>query len=412
MWKLAWRNIWRNKPRTLIVVSAIAFTFALNLVSLGVSESNYTKMEKAAAEGAGGNLLIHGEGYWENQTNEAFIADPAPILQALEGVEGIRRVQRKVYINALLTSPTGSTGARVTGVVPDEDPELDKLSPFVVDGGAFVAAEPNGKIVLGIGVVDELGVKLGDRVVLTATAPNGEVVRALFHLGGVLDTQFEAIDDSSAYVHLADAQKAIGLGEGLTQLGVVIDEDSHRFETRDAVRKALGAHAAGLELLNWDEAVPELVGFIEVDRSFGYIFDVILFIIVAFGIANTLLMAVMERVRELGLLGALGLNPAKIATLVVFETILVALVALTSGFLLGYGIHVWFRDVGLDVAELYGDADFSGVTLTDPMMNSALNPSTWGIAASLVFLLVLFSALYPAWKASRMEPAQAMKTYE
>ena len=120
----------------------------------------------------------------------------------------------------------------------------------------------------------------------------------------------------------------------------------------------------------------------------------------------------MERVRELGLLGALGLNPAKIATLVVFETILVALVALTSGFLLGYGIHVWFRDVGLDVAELYGDADFSGVTLTDPMMNSALNPSTWGIAASLVFLLVLFSALYPAWKASRMEPAQAMKTYE
>ncbi|PIV98898.1 MAG: hypothetical protein COW42_12805, partial [Deltaproteobacteria bacterium CG17_big_fil_post_rev_8_21_14_2_50_63_7] len=80
MWKLAWSNIWRNKPRTLIVVSAIAFTFALILVSLGVSESNYTKMEKAAAEGAGGNLLIHGEGYWENQTNEAFIADPAPIL--------------------------------------------------------------------------------------------------------------------------------------------------------------------------------------------------------------------------------------------------------------------------------------------------------------------------------------------
>jgi len=168
-----------------------------------------------------------------------------------------------------------------------------------------------------------------------------------------------------------------------------------------------------LEVLTWQEAVPEMVGFIEIDDAFLYIYLVVIFAIVAFAIANTFLMAVMERVREFGLLNALGLRGGGVARLLLTETFLMTCLAMAIGFVLGFAGHLAASRWGIPVA-MWGvdEMELSGVDFSSLVMRSKINPLKWFSASVLVALVTLGSALYPAWRASRFQPAEAMRFYE
>jgi ABC-type lipoprotein release transport system permease subunit len=199
----------------------------------------------------------------------------------------------------------------------------------------------------------------------------------------------------------------------LTQVGVTLGEDASADSVAAAIRTAVGATDNGLEVLTWRDAVPEMVAFIEIDDAFLYIYILVIFAVVAFAIANTFLMAVMERVRELGLLNALGLRGGGVASLLLAETALLTLLALAVGFAVGYGGHLAIDHWGIPVAA-YGveDMEVSGVDFADMTMRSHLDPLKWTLATLGVALVSLASALYPAWRAARLAPAEAMRFYE
>lgn len=427
MWKLAWRHLWRNRTRTIIITSAIALTLWLTLAQLGISDALHAKMEVAAVKTAGGSVLIHADGYWELQTSDMVIRDPSQIIAQGQKLPGVEAVVQRVYISGLLTSPRGSAGVRLVGIYPDAEKRLQDMSPFVSAGEWLQqpTSSPNNAptpakgfakkpIVLGSGVVEALEIKLGDRVVLTATQPSGEVTRVLFHLSGILHTGTQAVDDSAAYTGLEEAREVLGEASALTQVALVLSDDKQRDQTRDALQNALGPEAAkGLELLTWSEAMPDMVGFIEIDDAFMYIYTVIIFVIVAFGIANTFLMSVMERVRELGLLSALGLTPRRIFTLVLSETVLLSALSVSVGVGLALLSHSYLASTGVDLKDLYDmDMDVGGVTLTDTLIQSTIYWDRWAFACGFVVFMVTISGLYPAWRASRQDPAEAMRTYE
>ena len=261
--------------------------------------------------------------------------------------------------------------------------------------------------------MEKLDLELGDRVVLTATDPEGEIVRALFHLVGVLGSGIPQVDDGWAVTTLAAAQEAVGMEGRLTQVGLVLEAGAEPDSVAPAVHAATDAAGNGLEVLTWREAVPEMVAFIEVDDAFLYIYIVVIFAVVAFAIANTFLMAVMERVREFGLLNALGLRGAGVGRLLLAETALLTLLALTAGFLVGYGGHLAIDHWGIAISA-WGmeDVEVSGVDFADMVMRSRLNPLKWTLATVGVAVVTMASALYPAWRASRLAPAEAMRFYE
>ncbi|MCB9727073.1 MAG: ABC transporter permease [Deltaproteobacteria bacterium] len=411
MWRLAWRNLWRSRTRTLITGSAIALSLALQLISYGAADAMYRQMVSSAARTAGGHVLVHAKGYWERQTSDLVIPDAQPLLETIRQVPGVRVALPRVIVNGLISSSRDNAGVRLTGVDPEQERAVQDLSRYVTEG-TFLGPEDPRPLVLGKRAAKDLGLKLGDRVVLTATDADGEMVRALFHLTGVLDTGSNALDSAAAWTTLDAARAAIGLDSGLTQIGVIADSDSARGAVRDRIREALGPRASDLELLTWDEAMPELVGFIEIDSSMNELFGFVIFLIVVFGIANTFLMAVMERIRELGLLAAIGLDPLRIAGLVLRETLLLALLAITVGLGLGYAGHSYLSIVGIDLAAFsQTDLEVSGVILEDMVIRSHLDPARWAIACVVVFALVLLSALYPAWRATRVDPVVAMRTY-
>jgi len=413
LWRMAWRNLWRHRTRTLTMTSAVAFSYGLCLVSMGIGDDGHQQMLDQAAEGAGGDVLVHAEGYWDSKSSDLVIRGGESFLASVEATDGVRMAIPRILINGLVSSASGNRMLFLQGIDPRREAALRDFSEDVDVGEYLDATERDDPILLGSVIVEKLELELGDRVVLTATGPDGEVTRALFHLTGVIDTGLREIDEALGLTTLEAAQKAVGAEGVLTQIGVVAEAGIPTDSLKARIQGTTQAAGNGLEVLTWQEAVPEMVGIIEVDDAFLYIYLVVMFAIVAFAIANTFLMAVMERVREFGLLNALGLRGGGIAKLLLTETLLMTALAMTIGFVLGFAGHLAASHWGIPIA-MYGveDMEVSGVDFANMVMRSKINPAKWVAASFLVALVTLGSALYPAWRASRFEPAEAMRFYE
>lgn len=413
LWRMAWRNLWRHRARTLIMTSAVAFSYGLCLFSMGMGDDGHQQMLDEAAEGAGGDVLIHAVGYWDSQASDLLIRNASELLPTVEATPGVEAAIPRMIITGLVSSATGNRALLLQGIDPEKELALRDLSEDLDEGVYLTQTDRDDPIILGATIVEKLELELGDRVVLTASDPGGEVTRALFHLVGVVDSGMPQIDEMMGITTLEAAQDAISAQGMLTQIGVVMEGGIESDSVSAMLKASTRAQGNGLEVLTWQEAIPEMVGFIEIDDAFLYIYLVVIFAIVAFAIANTFLMAVMERVREFGLLNALGLRGSGVAKLLLTETLLMTLLAMAIGFLLGYSGHLAASHWGIPVAA-WGveDMEVSGVDFADMVMRSKINPLKWLSASILVALVTLASALYPAWRASRFQPSEAMRFYE
>ena len=412
LWHIAWRNLWRHRARTLTMTSAVAFSYGLCLFSMGMGDDGHQQMLDEAAEGAGGDILVHADGYWESKSSDLVMGDGAEALAAVESVPGVRAAIPRMIINGLVSSAAGNRMLFLQGIDPERELALRDLSDDVDVGNYLDATERDDPIILGAVIVEKLELDLGDRVVLTATQPDGEVTRALFHLTGVIETGLADVDEIMGITTLEAAQEAVGAQGLLTQIGIMVDPSLSSDSVAAQIRATTQVNGNGLEVLTWQEAIPEMVGFIEVDDAFLYIYLVVIFAIVAFAIANTFLMAVMERVREFGLLNALGLRGRGVAGLLLTETLLMTTLAMSIGFVLGFAGHLAASHWGIPVAMWGVDSmEVSGVDFASLVMRSKITPIKWVAASILVVLVTLGSALYPAWRASRLAPSEAMRFF-
>lgn len=411
LWRLAWRNLWRHRTRTLIMTSAVALSYALFLISMGMGDDGHQQMLDKAAEGAGGDVLIHAAGYWDARSSDLVIPDGDALLTEVRSTPGVEVAIPRVLINGLVGSAVGSRPVMVLGIDPPEEVALRDFAKDVKEGEYLTESTRKDPLVLGATIVEKLELELGDRVVLTATGPDGEVTRALFHLTGILRTGLPETDEGMALTTLAAARAALNDGGMLTQIGIRVDPGVSPDTVAATLRTELAGQ--GLEVMTWLEAIPEMVGFIQLDDAFLYIYMIVIFAVVAFAIANTFLMAVMERVREFGLLNALGLRSGGISRLLLAETALMTAVAMVAGFALGFALHLAVSHWGIPVSAWGVDSmEVSGVDFASMTMRSKLNPMKWALASLGVALITLSSALYPAYRASRLTPADAMRFYE
>lgn len=413
VWRIAWRNLWRNRTRTVIMASVVALSYALLLIAMGMGDDAHEQMLEAAAEGAGGEVLVHGAGYWSTRASDIVVPEADAVLRAVESVDGVRAAMPRVVVDGLASTSAGNRPVQLLGVRPERERALRDLRDDVVRGVPLEAAQRSDPLLLGARLVEDLELELGDRVVLTATGPDGELTRALFHLTGVLETGAAGMDEIIGYTTLEAARGAVGMDGMLTQIGLLAREDVAVAPLADRVRRALPGEAGELEVLTWREAVPGMVGFIEVDDAFLYVYMIVIFIVVAFAVANTFLMAVMERVREFGLLSALGLSGGRIGRLVVSETVLLAGLAMAAGFVVALAGHFAIAHWGIPMAA-YGaeEIELAGIDMADMVMYSTIHPAKWLAASVLVALLTIGSSAYPAWRATRLAPAEAMRFYE
>jgi ABC-type lipoprotein release transport system permease subunit len=412
--RIAWRNLWRHRSRTLILGSAVTLSYALLLASMGIGDDSHQQMLEAAVEGAGGEVLIHGAGYWDARTADLVVPGADSILAIAAAVEGVRAAIPRVLVPGLLSTASGNRPLQLVGIVPELEARLRDVSSDVKAGDRLEASTARAPLLLGRPVAEELEVEPGDRVVLTASGIDGEVTRALFHVAGIIESGRADIDELLAYTTLDAARHALGMRGEVTQVGLLLEGGEQTGVVEARVEQALGRRGDGLEVLTWQQALPEMVGYIEIDDAFLYIYVVVIYLVVIFAIANTFLVAVLERVRELGLLSALGLRGERIGRMILGETAFLVLLAMAVGFLIALGIHFSLVRWGLSFASIMGDGnvELAGVDISALVMHSRITAVKWIAGSVMVAVATIAAAIYPAFRAARLAPAEAMRFYE
>ncbi|TVR03519.1 MAG: ABC transporter permease [Deltaproteobacteria bacterium] len=413
MWTLAWRNLWRHRARTLIVGSAIALSYALFLILIGIEDHSGEEMSAKAEDFVGGALRVEGGEFTAMRTLDHLVPDGVALAERIAALPQVRNVRVEVELQGLLSSPRNNTGADLRGIDPDNWPTALEDLGLAVAEGRFLHPDDATGIALTRTVARELSVALGDRVVLTLSDPDGEVTRALFLVATILDVEPGGFD-RIAFTHLQAAQRAANLGDAVTGIGVQLADSRQRFRLQPDLQAQVDQWRPdqNLAVLTWDEVLPELVAMIEVDRANTLVFLGLIFLVVVFAIANTMLMSVLERIREFGLLGALGLGPGHLIRLVFIEGALLTLAAMAVGLAIALAGHTAIATWGIPLGEGGLEYETAGISMVDFSLYSTLIPLHWIRTSVLIFVLSMLASIYPALRAMRLEPTEAMRTWK
>ncbi len=400
--KLAWRNIWRNKRRTIISLLALSLG-VMAIVSIhSFQEVAYAEMIRTLTSGLVGHAQVHGRGYQESPDLTTVVGDPRAVEKRLVAVLPGSSADLRVVGAGLGGSSEVASAVMVMGIEPD-NPRARAL--LTIEKGRGLGATPAREAVIGTGLADELRLAPGGELVLVGQAADGSLANDRYTVVGTADAgSFEA-SASAVFLHLADAQSFFNLGGSVHEVVVhlpVEQEDLRR--PVSLLRAALDQNA--LEVLPWTEMVPELKSAIDAKRKNTRLIDLVVFLIVALGILNTMTMSTFERTREFGVLASLGTRRGRILAMVTLETLLQGLIGFAAGLVLAaallYGIGT------ADISSMGGNADVLGVRLPGTLA-LALHPGAVVSAALTTVVTMLVGGLVPALRASRMKPVEATR---
>ncbi len=399
-WRMAWRNAWRNPRRTGIVITAVAVGIAGTLLTMAFNFGMVFEMVELAIATDLGHVQVHADGWDANPELGVRLEDGgARIVAAFESDPSVRGVARRVRAEGLLASPRASAGVRVIGIEPDRELHVTRIAEAVTTGSYL--GEGRRRVLIGAELARRLEVEVGDKVVLSAQDLEGELAGEALRIVGLFETPSKGLERGTVYLALGEAQGLLGLGRAVSEVVAVSDERAAVAPLRDR----MAAAAPRREVRTWDELQPLLVYLVSVFDQTAILVYAAVFIAMAFGIANVLLMTIYERTREIGVMRAIGLSRRRLVAGVVAEAILVTLVGLAAGFALA-GLGVWWLQDGIDLSAYSDGLDFMGV-------GSRLRPvvrSSDIVGPTLVALVTaVLASAWPAWRAARLEPADAVR---
>ena len=406
MWgviKLAGRNLFRQTRRTIITLLAIAGGLSMMLLSVNVNEGVHVAMLEQGISKQAGHVVIQAEGWQDDREAEQVVPDHAAAKAALQAAAPDATVLSRAFLGGLVTSSTNAVGIAAMGVEPSAEAAVTDWDEKIKEG-AWLSDDDDRGIVLGHKLADALGVDLGDKVVLMVQGPD-DVESRLFRVAGTMATGSAEMDGFYAVVHLEAAQELLLAPGGAHQVSAHIPGA----EVVDDVAAAVQA-PAGTEALTWQQAVPELVEFVKLDESYNHGFMFIIGIIVTIGVLNTVLMSVLERIREFGVMLAVGMTPLRVAVLVLTEGLILGTLGAALGFLAGTGMSYPLVTDGLDYTEMLGaeTMDVGGVTI-DTVFYAIFDWEVMAVYAAMAVGFVVLSSIYPAIKAAGLKPVDAMR---
>ena len=407
--KLAWRNIWRRKRRTLITAFSIGFGVMLSVTFTGSGDYTYTNMIDMGASMGMGHVTVEPPGYHLKPTLDKRLTGTAKLQQQIMALPGVAGATVRITGQAMFASARKSVGGAFIAVDPEfETAQNNLLLRSIVAGSMF--AEPSGRgMVIGSKLAKKLKVKIGKKVVYTTTDAHGEIVSDIARITGIFTTGIDIVDGIMALLPISSVQKTLGYApDEATLIAVVISDQRHAEGMRDAIARLPAA--ADTAVMTWKKSQPDLAGVIAFDKAGNYISQFLVGLLIAVGILNTMLMSVLERTREFGVMMAVGMSPGVLFRLVMVESFWLAIVGLLLGVIITAPWYYYLYHTGIDFSGAFG-SDFSyGGVLVDPVFKVRLFKESVMAILGGVFTLALLAGLYPAWRAGRVPPVESLKT--
>jgi ABC-type lipoprotein release transport system permease subunit len=406
---MAWRNLWRNRRRTLLTLSSIVFGVFLAVLFTAMQDQNWSDTIDLAARLGGGHITLQHPEYLDTPTLTRTVRATDEHTRLAMAEEHVTRVTQRIVGHTMLATAGESFGAGFIAIDPaNEDESTLSIIEGLAEGEMFATSRDKG-IILGERLASNLGVKMGQRVVYTMTDANGEIVSGLGRLSGIVRTGAPSVDGGLCLLAIDAVREVLGYGsDEAIQVAIFVDDQRRSDRIAHRLQEKLGDRVAALP---WHETQPELASFIAVKVGGARFMEILIAVLVAAGIFNTLFVSVMERLREFGILMAIGFSPGKLFRLVMLESLWMAVVGLVAAVIVTAWPYYYLSTHGIDWSAMIGEAEtaeIAGVGLSTTI-SVGIYPESALVIAVLAIIAICLSGIYPAWKAGHVKPVEVIK---
>ncbi len=402
MLSFAWRNVWRNPVRSIVVIGAIGIGVWATIFMTGFA----TGMANGYVDNTVANIVAHLQIHQPEflKDEEVQYALPRGIsAHEIEDMPEVKAVSARTIANGMIASSKGARGIRIRGVIPEAEEKVSGIADKIVEGNYLLENQRN-PVLISSALAEKLGLRLRSRLVLTFQDKSGEIISSAFRVSGIFKTSNKAFDESIAFVLQTDIAELIAPGEAgfAHEIAILV----HQTDQLATFQQKLQNTFPNLAIRSYGEIAPELKMYESQIEYVSFIYLFIIMLALVFGIINTMLMAVLERVRELGMLMAVGMNKARIFLMIVWETCFLGLIGGPLGLALGGLTIAWLGQYGIRLSMFSESLRMYGMS---EVVFFQVDPALYWQTPIGVVVTALLASIYPAWKATRLRPVEAIR---
>jgi len=401
--KIAFRNIFRQKRRSILTGLSMFGGFVMAAVFIGWADGSYNGIIDDFTRHNFGHIQIHARNYLDRPSLYKTIDRYQEVKKRLQSLAEIDSFAPRVYSAGLASVGEKSTGVRIIGIHPERENQTTVFSSKVA-AGTFLSTEPNREALLGKELAKALEAGLGDDIVIISQGADGSIANDLYRIVGIVDSGDPLTDRSSFYLHIADARELLVLGERVHEVAINIGHLDRVTEMTDVISRKIDD--PDLEVAPWQVFARSFYLAMKADMEGMWISLFVIVLIVSVGVLNTVLMSVLERTREYGVLKAIGTKPGQIVKLVLTEVNILAIFSIVLGFGVGLLINSILAQHGIDLG-----LEFSYGGMTFESFKAEINARSFYIPALTIFLSAALVGFFPALKAARTDAAKSMRTH-
>lgn len=403
IFKMSFRNLIRQKRRTIFTALSMIVGFVMASLFIGWADGSYNHIIDSFTRNRLGHIQIHSKGYLEKPILYNNMGNYNKIIDRIKKTKHITNWTPRIYSGGLTSIDKNSSGARIIGVDPERENSMTNLSSKIIKGKYF-SKDKEKELLLGKGLARVLNAEIGDSLVLVSQAADGSMANEKYLISGVLDLNNDISNRSSIYMNLNEAQRLFVLNNRVHEIAINVDHLKNVDKVQNLLKNKLNSKRLDIE--GWKEFAKSFYRAMKADMKGMWVSLIVVVVVVAIGVLNTVLMNVLERRREYGLLKSLGTKPKDIVKLVVCETTLLAFFSIIIGTILGLIVNFYFSKHGIAFPEAI---EWGGMTFK--YMKSEISLRSFIIPAVTVVISAVFVSFFPALKAARTKAAEVMRMF-
>ncbi|MBC7539441.1 MAG: ABC transporter permease [Bacteriovorax sp.] len=404
--KIAFRNIFRQRRRSAFTILTMVGGFVLFSLALSISEGTYATVIEKFTKSYTGHLQIHKKGYFDKPSLYKSLTDYDSLNEQLKKIPGAKSWTPRAYSAALASKDKKTAISRIIGISPEQESRTTSIKNKIKEGRYLKESSTiSNDVIVGAGLAETLKLKLGDDIVLVGQGADGSISNDIFKVVGILKGDVYSMDRNYCYMDLKMAQKFLSLDNSFHELTIVLADYKKADETAILLNQNLvNANISELEVLPWPVVEKQFYNTMVFEKRGMRICLIVIVIIVAIGVLNTVLMTILERTTEYGVLRALGTRPIMLFWMILLESAGLAIISIIIGFILSFTINYWVSIHGIDYPT---PIDIGGFSITT--MYGLIYPGAFIVPAIVTFFTALIVSIFPAVRAMKIIPVEAMR---
>ena len=400
--KISWRNVWRNKLRSFVVIISVVFGLLGGIIIIAMSYGLNEERMNNAVETYLSHIQIHNKSFSEEYNIKYTIDNLEGIENAINNDSRVVSYSKRIILNGMLSNSNGSYGIQVKGVDPIEEVKVTNTYEKIIEGEYFKSEKEN-TILVGKKLAERLNLKLKSKVVITFQDENYELTSLLYRVEGIFRSGNSRYDEANVFVKNISITKNLPNFSGYHEIPMLLTD----IDLRGDLKNDLIPYSSDNIVEGWDDISKDLAYANEMLAAVLYIFMMIILSGLSFGIVNTMLMAILERRKEIGMLMSIGMSRFKIFLMISFETMFLSIVALPIGLIISYSIVEYYSVVGIDLSIVEAGLENFGV---GTRLYFKVPNQEYFIVAIMVFVISIISSIFPSVRALKINPVEATKT--